>query len=84
MPELCRIFAFLIETSALKGPVNVVSVETMTSGQYFRNLAHSLKRPLFFRIPAFAIRLMLGEMSELVLSGHHVESLQLKKYKFYN
>jgi uncharacterized protein (TIGR01777 family) len=61
-----------IEHDALDGPVNVVSPNPVTSRGFAHALGRVLRRPAFCRVPAWVIRLMLGEMGrELLLSSTH-------------
>jgi NAD dependent epimerase/dehydratase family enzyme len=40
--------------------------------EFAKTLGRVLLRPVIFRAPAFAVRLMLGEMAEFVLQGSRV------------
>ena len=45
----------------------------MRNGEFVSELAQALHRPALFRVPGFALRLMMGEMAhELLLSGQRV------------
>ena len=44
----------------------------VTQLQFQRELAASLHRPLWLRVPAFLLRLALGEMAQLLVDGQHV------------
>ena len=48
----------------ITGPVNLVAPNPATSAEFARTLAHVLKRPAKFPIPAFALKLALGEFAE--------------------
>ncbi|MCH8829969.1 MAG: TIGR01777 family protein [Planctomycetes bacterium] len=52
---------------SLHGPVNVVAPEAVTNREFTRTLARVLRRPAFFPLPAFAARLLLGEMADALL-----------------
>ena len=60
---------FLMENSKAKGPFNLISPQTTTNAEFMRTLAKVLRRPYWFRTPAFLMRLALGEMSLLVTEG---------------
>ena len=53
----------------LHGPVNAVAPEGCTQAQFTRALAASFGRRAWLRVPAGALRLAMGEMSELLLGG---------------
>lgn len=82
--DLCRIVSFVIQDPALNGPINCVSPEASTSESFFRIFAKKLKRPLFFRLPAWLVTRIFGEMSELLLMGQWVlpEKLIVKGFVF--
>lgn len=53
----------------LVGPFNVTAPEPVTMNAFARTLGEALGRPSVFRVPPFAVKLMLGDRSEAVLSG---------------
>jgi len=62
-----------IETEAVHGPVNLCAPEAVTNAEFTRQLAAALKRPAFFHVPAFALRLLLrGMADEMLLGGQRV------------
>jgi len=64
---------------------NVVSRQPVRNAQFTKMLAKTLHRPALFPAPAFALRLLLGEMAnELLLSSQRVMPTQLEKlgYRF--
>jgi uncharacterized protein (TIGR01777 family) len=59
-----------IQTPAASGPVNAVAPNPVTNKEFARALGRAMHRPAFMPAPAFALRLMLGEMADsLLLSG---------------
>ncbi|MCC6243364.1 MAG: TIGR01777 family protein [Gemmatimonadaceae bacterium] len=52
---------FCLMHESLSGPVNLVSPTPVTNAEFTATLAHVLGRPAFARVPAFALRLALGE-----------------------
>lgn len=51
------------------GPVNVSAPAPVTNREFSRALGRALHRPAFMPLPAFALRLALGEASGVLLSG---------------
>ena len=69
----------------LSGPVNAVSPQPATNLEFTRALGWALRRPILFPAPAFALRMVLGEMAdELLLSSARVvpERLRSAGYSF--
>ncbi|MGD8243618.1 MAG: TIGR01777 family oxidoreductase [Anaerolineae bacterium] len=64
-----RAIHFLIENEVGVGPFNLTAPDTVTNAEFGRVLGRVVRRPAFFRVPAFALRFVLGEMSTVVLDG---------------
>lgn len=65
--------SWTIETGSVSGPLNATAPEPVTNAQFARALGRALHRPAVIPAPAFALRLMLGEMADaLLLSGQRV------------
>jgi hypothetical protein len=62
-----------LEDETMSGPYNLVAPEPITNGDFTRALGRVLNRPTIFAAPAFALRLVYGEMADaLLLSGARV------------
>jgi uncharacterized protein len=67
-----------LEKNSLSGPVNAVSPHPVTNLEFTKTLGRVLSRPTIFPMPAFAVRLMFGEMGEdLLLASARVEPARL-------
>jgi uncharacterized protein (TIGR01777 family) len=65
-----RLVRWVIDAGAVSGPVNGTAPNPVTSREFARALGRALRRPSFLPAPAFALRLLLGEMADaLLLSG---------------
>jgi uncharacterized protein (TIGR01777 family) len=53
----------------IPGPVNLSAPEPARMDDFCRALGRALDRPSWARVPAFALRLLLGEMADIVLCG---------------
>lgn len=58
-----------VETEAISGPLNLCAPNPVTNAEFTRQLAATLKRPAFFHVPAFALRLLLRGMADEMLLG---------------
>lgn len=64
---------------ALAGPVNLVAPAPVTNREFARTLARVLRRPAIVPFPAFAARLVFGQMAdELLLASARVEPARLR------
>jgi uncharacterized protein (TIGR01777 family) len=60
-------------TENLSGPVNLVAPNPVSNREFTATLGKVLRRPALAPVPAFAIRLLFGEMGErLLLEGQRV------------
>jgi hypothetical protein len=69
----------VLNTPALRGPVNVTAPEPVTMNQFCLSLGNVLARPSWIPVPEFVIRLAVGEMSGMVLTGQRVIPKKLLK-----
>ncbi|MDR3723641.1 MAG: TIGR01777 family oxidoreductase [Terracidiphilus sp.] len=67
LADAVRAIFFAVESPQINGPLNLVSPSPVTNAEFTRKLAHCLHRPAFFRAPAFALRLALGQMADEAL-----------------
>lgn len=67
--DLARLFAWAVETPGLCGPVNAVSPGAVRNDEFTRTLGATLHRPATIPLPAFALRLMYGEMASVILGS---------------
>jgi uncharacterized protein (TIGR01777 family) len=69
---------FILENESIRGPVNLVSPDPVTNAEFTRTLASVLSRPAIFPMPAFAARLVFGQMAdELLLASQRIEPSKL-------
>ncbi len=69
LDDALGLLRFALEHPALSGPVNAVAPEAVSQAEFYRALGRSLRRPVFFRVPEFCLRLALGEAADLLLHG---------------
>jgi uncharacterized protein (TIGR01777 family) len=63
---------FLMTHEKAVGVFNLVAPTPVTNAELTRALAKRLRRPAFFRVPAFMLRLLFGEMSAVLLASQRV------------
>ena len=71
-----------LEHENLSGPVNVNSPNPVTNSEFTRALGRSLRRPAVFVVPGFALRIMQGDLSEVVTSSARMDSARLRESGF--
>jgi len=82
--DLIRIYRFLIDNEGIRGVVNATSPGPVNNAEFARTLGNAMRRPSFFPVPAFALKLILGEASTLILDGQRVVPTRLMEagYQF--
>jgi uncharacterized protein (TIGR01777 family) len=59
-------------TAPLEGAVNGVSPNPVTNADFTRALAAAVKRPAIFPVPGMGLRLVFGEMADVLLASQRV------------
>jgi hypothetical protein len=67
--DVIGVILFALKTPNLSGPVNLNAPQPVTMKEFCTTLGQVLHRPSWAPVPATALRLLLGEMSDLLLSG---------------
>lgn len=70
--DLVALIEFAIATLELSGPVNAAAPAPVTNAEFTRTLARTLRRPAIFPVPALALKLIFGEMSQILLGSQRV------------
>jgi hypothetical protein len=84
LDDAVGIVDYVIQSDSLGGPVNAVSPNPLTNAEFTHALGRALHRPAIMRVPAFALRAAMGEMSELVLGSlrAYPRRLEAAGYRF--
>jgi uncharacterized protein (TIGR01777 family) len=78
-----RAIIHLIENTKCEGAYNITAPQPATCEQIVKELGKQLHRPTFLKIPAFALRLFLGEAAiELLLCSQKMKSDKLQATGF--
>jgi uncharacterized protein len=63
---------WLVDTLEIAGAVNATAPHPVTNAEFAHALGRALHRPAFIPAPAFALRLVLGEMAGSIITGQRV------------
>jgi uncharacterized protein (TIGR01777 family) len=72
LDDLAALFQFAL-IKPVSGALNGVAPNPVTNADFTRALAAAVHRPAIFPVPAFGLRLLFGEMSEVLLASQRVE-----------
>lgn len=64
-----RLVAWMVSTHSIRGPFNATAPNPVTNAEFSKALGRVLNRPSVLPAPAFALRLLLGEMADTLLLG---------------
>jgi uncharacterized protein (TIGR01777 family) len=75
-----------LEDPTIRGPVNLVAPNPVTMSEFAKTLGKVLRRPSFLPVPGAVLKILLGEMSGMLLTGQNVSPKKLTdtdfKFKF--
>jgi uncharacterized protein (TIGR01777 family) len=70
--DLVDLLLFALDHGTARGPLNGTAPNPVRNVEFTKELAHALHRPAVIPAPAFAIRLLFGEMAEVALESQRV------------
>lgn len=70
--DLVALLLLAVHDVSLRGALNAVAPEPVTNAQMAATLGRVLGRPAMLPAPAFALRLLLGEMADMLLGSQRV------------
>ncbi len=84
MQDVVEAIRFCLADEAVQGAVNLTAPIPVTNAELSRALGKVLRRPAVLPVPALALRLMYGEMAQIVTTGQRVIPARLKSlgYEF--
>lgn len=83
LEDEARAIIHLINNESTSGPYNLTAPEPATCEQIIKELGHQMHRPTLLRVPAFAMRLLIGKAAdELLLCSQKMKSHRLTESGF--
>lgn len=84
--DLIAIYLFILDNTLISGAVNVISPESVRMNEFAKTLGGVLHRPSIFKVPEFALKILVGEAASTILSSQRVVPQKLLdngfKFKF--
>ena len=81
--DLCNIYIKAIEDDKMNGAYNAVSPDHKTYNEFSAILSEIFKTPFgFVNLPTFALKILFGKMSEMLLEGSRVSSEKIREAGF--
>lgn len=83
LTDLARMIVFSLENKNVEGAYNAVAPEPKTNKEVSRALAKALGKPFFLpNVPAFMLRLVFGEMADMLFTSKRLRSEKIQKVGF--
>jgi len=87
LDDLIDLIKYCIEYPRIEGTFNAVAPNPVTNKEFTKTMAHIMDKPSFLpNVPAFALKMMLGEKASIILGGNKVSSKKIIdagfKFKF--
>lgn len=84
LDDVVEALIFCLEHEDARGPVNLSAPEPATNAELSKALGRVLRRPAFAPVPAFALKLLYGDMATVVTTGARMvpRKLQALGYEF--
>lgn len=70
--DLVRMIISALDSTRWEGAINAVAPEPLRHGDFQRAMARALRRPLYLGVPAWVLKLAMGEMSTIFLHSQRV------------
>ncbi len=83
LDDLCRMYVYAIENEVVSGAFNAAINDGTTNSSLTKTLAKIYGYSVWLpKVPAFILKLVLGEMSSIILKGKQVSPEKIKKLGF--
>ncbi len=70
--DLVSLICFVIREKTLRGALNATSPNPVTNAEFTKALAKAVHRPAIFAAPKFALKVLFGDMAEVILQSQRV------------
>jgi len=80
--DLVSLFLFMLENPQASGAFNGTAPQPVSMKEFAKALGRALHRPAIFPVPAPMLRLALGEVADILLTGQHVEARRARETGF--
>ena len=70
--DIVALIRWLVDNSSARGAYNGTAPAPVTNAEFARTLGAALRRPALLPMPAFALKVLFGEMADILLTGQRV------------
>lgn len=80
--DLCNALIFPLHNKEFSGPYNVCSPNPVTMNEFAKTLGSVMNRPAWFRVPEFALKIVLGDAAKPVTDSIRMQPQKLQSAGF--
>jgi len=80
--DMVAVLLAAIYQTDISGPINATAPMPVSNQEFSKTLSKVLNRPCIFRVPAFVLKILMGESADLVLYGQNVLPAKLLNHQF--
>jgi uncharacterized protein len=80
--DIVGLYRLALEDSRVTGPVNAVAPDVRREREVAREIGRVLRRPSLIFAPAFALKLVLGKMAQVLLHGRRAQPAKARDYGY--
>ncbi|HEX5691551.1 MAG TPA: TIGR01777 family oxidoreductase [Roseiflexaceae bacterium] len=70
--DVVGLLMFALEDERVRGPFNATAPDPLTYSEMAKTIGRVMGRPSWVPVPGFALKLMLGEMADMITTGQRV------------
>jgi uncharacterized protein (TIGR01777 family) len=70
--DVIGLIRFALENSTIRSPMNATAPQPVPNVEFTKELATALHRPAILPVPRFALKLLFGEMAQVILGSQRV------------
>jgi uncharacterized protein (TIGR01777 family) len=80
--DVVKGYIFAVDNKNLSGPVNLTSPNPVRMNEFAETLGKVLRRPSFFKVPSFALKIIAGEAADVVTYSQRIIPAKLSQAGF--
>ncbi len=80
--DIVGLYLAALDDASWEGPINACAPDPATNRDFSRALGRALRRPAFAPIPGFAVRLLYGDMAQVVTTGQRAVPMRALEHGY--
>jgi uncharacterized protein len=82
LDDVVGVMLFCLDNAQATGPMNLTAPNPVTNAELSRTLGRVLRRPAVLPVPAFALKMLYGEMAQIVVTGQRALPARLQQLDY--